>query len=142
MQRMNESKALVQLKKSPLKVTKPRVDVLRVLVKSAKPMSAEDVFSALKGVNKVTVYRNLNALCQHGIIHQVDLRKPSTYFEYPGDHHHHIVCTECGRVENFTDCNIEGIMERVLKHSKYFKHLCDHSLELFGKCNVCLQKKS
>lgn len=133
------------LKKAGLKVTPARLAILKIFLAEEKPLKAEDVFSRLKNkkVDQATVYRNLDSFEKKGIIKKVDLRKDSTYFELPTRHHHHIVCTGCGTVEDFSvpagksGCWADEVSKKALRNSKKFKRIQDHSLELFGACKEC-----
>ncbi len=71
------------------------------------------------------------------IVSRVDFREGFERFEFQDHHHHHMVCIDCGVVEEFETCEAEDISKKVLRSSKKFKSINDHALELFGLCNVC-----
>ena len=72
------------------------------------------------------------------IIKKIDLKKDCAYFELNNDHHHHMVCTKCGEIEDFKESKeIEKILEKIVKKSSKFKNIREHSLELFGFCKSC-----
>src|SRR5882724_1153047 len=94
------------LKEKGFKVTPGRLSILSILNKKHIPLSAEDIFKDLKGkkTDYATVYRTLASFEKAGIIKRVDLHKDEVYFEIVGDHHHHLVCTGCGTIEDFETC--------------------------------------
>ncbi|MCX6754597.1 MAG: Fur family transcriptional regulator [Candidatus Nomurabacteria bacterium] len=132
------------LKDNGLKVTPARLSILNIFTKSKFPLNAFSVYSELskdkknKNINEATVYRTLSSLEKNDILKIVNLRKDSVYFELNNDHHHHIVCTICGTVEDFKEnISIEKILSKIIEKSTKFKKIKEHSLELFGICKVC-----
>lgn len=127
------------LKDGGLRNTPSRCMILDVLYKFGKPVSAEDIYGKLKNkMDEATVYRTLSSFLEKGIIRQVNLRKDSVYFELNNDHHHHMVCTKCGDIEDFKESNeIEKILGRIVEKSSRFKIINEHSLEIFGLCSKC-----
>ena len=130
------------LKEVGLKITPARVAVLEVFIKHTEPVNAEFIIDQLKKkeMNQVTVYRNLTSLLEARIIKQVDLRQNSTYYELANNHHHHLVCTNCGTTEDFVVCGVEDITKKVLNNSSKFSAIQQHSLELFGICKGCAKR--
>ena len=127
------------LKDSGLKITSTRLDVLEVFFKNDKPVTAFFICKKLNGkINEATVYRTLSSFEEKGILKRVDLRGDSVFFELNSDHHHHIVCTKCGSIEDFKENNdIEKLLRRVVEKSSKFNKIQEHSLELFGFCKMC-----
>ncbi len=127
------------LKEKKLKVTSARLAILQVFSHACNPQNAESLAVRLQGtqINVVTIYRTLRSLVLAGIIKQIDLRQDSVHYELAAHHHHHIVCTKCGGIEGFETCQIEQVSKAVLKSSRMFKTVQQHSLELFGICNSC-----
>lgn len=127
------------LKETGFKITPPRLAILNVFSDDCKPVNAENIHEKLKNkkINIVTIYRTLASFELAGILKRVDLQKDSAYYELAGHHHHHIVCTDCGLVESFDECDILPLSKKVLAHSSKFKAVTKHSLELFGLCKTC-----
>mgnify|MGYP000689594751 CR=1 FL=1 len=125
------------LRHAGLKVTKNRLAVLDLLVRSKKPLSVEDIFKKLKNADQVTIYRILNQFVLNDIIYQTDFRSGKAYFEFQDHHHHHIVCKSCGDLEEVEVCLPEKFIEKVQKSSSKFKKVSDHALEFFGTCGKC-----
>jgi len=127
------------LKNSDIRVTSSRVMILENFYKTKRPIRAEDVYLNLKNnLDEATVYRTLSSFEKNKIIRRVNLKKDSAYFELNNDHHHHIVCESCGKIEDFREnVEIEKILKKIVEGSSNFKNINEHSLELFGLCNFC-----
>lgn len=121
-----------------LKVTVPRVKVLEVLAAGGgRHLSAEDIYKALleQGVDigLATVYRVLAQFEQAALVKRHHFEGSTSVFELnQGEHHDHIVCMDCGKVEEFMDCGIE---ERQLDvASRLGFKIAEHNLILYGHC--------
>ena len=131
-----------QLKELGLKVTLPRLKVLQILEQSIQHhLSAEDVYKALlatgEDVGLATVYRVLTQFEASGLIHRHNFEGGYSVFELShGEHHDHLVCVTCGRVEEFVDEVIEQ-RQKVIAERAQFK-MTDHSLNIYGVCPACL----
>lgn len=133
-----------ELRDAGLKVTLPRVKILQILESSAtKHLSAEDVYKALieadEDVGLATVYRVLTQFESAGLVERHHFEGGSSVFELTSvDHHDHIVCNGCGRVEEFFDQVIENQQEAIAE--KYGFTITDHSMYLYGLCSDCQTK--
>ena len=127
-----------ELKSSGLKATLPRIKILEVFQKAAqRHMTAEDVFKALladgSDIGLATVYRVLMQFEQAGILSRSHFESGKSVFELnEGQHHDHLVCVTCGRVEEFYDAEIEQ-RQRAVAQARGFE-LHDHALALYGAC--------
>jgi Fur family transcriptional regulator, ferric uptake regulator len=127
-----------ELKNSGLKATLPRIKVLEVFQRSQqRHLSAEDVFKLLLAegaeVGLATVYRVLMQFEQAGILSRHHFETGKAVFELDqGQHHDHLVCLDCGRVEEFFDAEIER-RQRAVASARGFA-LQDHALALYGAC--------
>ena len=127
-----------ELKHSGLKATLPRIKVLEVFQKaSQRHMSAEDVYKVLLAedadVGLATVYRVLMQFEQAGILSRTHFETGKAVFELnEGKHHDHLVCMDCGRVEEFYDAEIEK-RQRNVAQARGFE-LQDHALALYAAC--------
>lgn len=125
-----------RLKKTGLKITDSRVDILSVIDTAKTPISAADIHTK-KGIDITTVYRTLETFEKAGLIRRVDLRTDTVLYESVKNHHHHIVCTSCGVIEDFENCTVSDLSKNILKKAKRFSSIDDHSFELFGVCDTC-----
>jgi len=126
------------LKSSGLKATLPRLKIMEVFEKtSRRHMTAEDVYKALlaegSDVALATVYRVLMQFEQAGILSRSHFESGKSVFELnEGTHHDHLVCVDCGRVEEFYDAEIEK-RQRAVATTRGFE-LQDHALALYATC--------
>jgi len=132
---MNRSE---ELKSSGLKATLPRLKILEVFEHAPRRhMTAEDVYKALIGegsdIGLATVYRVLMQFEQAGLLSRSNFESGKAVFELnEGQHHDHLVCLTCGRVEEFFDPEIEQ-RQRNVALSRGFE-LQEHSLSLYATC--------
>ncbi len=127
-----------------LKVTLPRVKILEILEKQTEErhLTAEKVYKILLNENEeiglATVYRVLTQFEAAGLVTRHHFEGGNSVFELNrGNHHDHIVCMKCGRVDEFTDSVIEKHQEDIAEKLGY--ELTDHSLYLYGICSSCKQ---
>lgn len=127
-----------ELKSSGLKATLPRIKILEVFQHAQRRhMTAEDVFKALltdgADVGLATVYRVLMQFEQAGLLTRSNFESGKSVFELnEGQHHDHLVCLSCGRVEEFYDAEIEQ-RQRVVAEMRGFE-IHEHSLSLYARC--------
>ena len=126
------------LKDIGLKATLPRRKILELFEQSkVRHLSAEDVYKTLIGegidVGLATVYRVLTQFEQAGLLSRQHFETGKAVFELSqGGHHDHLVCLECGRVEEFYDADIERRQSEVARQHGF--DLRGHSLALYGDC--------
>ncbi len=126
------------LKEIGLKATLPRRRILELFEASkVRHLSAEDVYRALIGegmdVGLATVYRVLTQFEQAGLLARQHFETGKAVFELnQGGHHDHLVCLQCGRVEEFYDSEIEKRQSEVAVKNGF--ELRGHSLALYGDC--------
>lgn len=125
-----------------LKVTLPRIKILEILETQTEErhLSAEQVYKILLSANEeiglATVYRVLTQFEAAGLVTRHHFEGGNSVFELNrGDHHDHIVCVKCGKVDEFTDQTIEKRQKQIAKDLGY--NLTDHSLCLYGFCSSC-----
>lgn len=135
---VNESK---QLKSAGLKITMPRLKILQLLEHSKhRHLSAEEVYKTLidsgEEVSLATVYRVLTQFEVAGLIDKHNFESGHAVFEIrTHEHHDHLVCVKCGRVEEFLDEVIEARLHTIAD-KKSFK-ITDHDLHIYGICSRC-----
>lgn len=133
------------LRDAGLKVTVPRLKILRLLESSSqRHMSAEDVYRALletgEELNLATVYRVLTQFEAAGLVSRLNFEGGHSSFELDsGEHHDHILCVVCGRVDEFVDEVIESHQRAIAERLDY--EMTDHSLYIYGICAACRAKR-
>ncbi|MEP6823862.1 MAG: ferric iron uptake transcriptional regulator [Ramlibacter sp.] len=127
-----------ELKSTGLKATVPRLKILDVFHKGGqRHMTAEDVFRVLlvehSDIGLATVYRVLAQFEQAGILVRSHFESGKAVYELnEGTHHDHLVCLDCGRVEEFYDAEIEKRQHAVAKTKGF--DIADHTLSLYANC--------
>ena len=135
---MASSKSPSELKSMGLKATMPLMKILEVFQQGRqRHMSAEDVYKELLGdkhdIGLATVYRVLMQFEQAGILKRSNFESGRAMFELnQGEHHDHLVCMQCGRVEEFFDPGIEKRQQLIARDRGFL--LQDHALALYGNC--------
>jgi len=137
-----DSEIALALRNRGCKLTPQRKAIIEVLSGSEEHLTAADIFARLRdkqpGIGLVTVYRTLELLQENGLLCEVHIGNSCrSYLKRRSDgHHHHLICRGCGRVVDFTGCELDSLQERLAQETgfKIEKHL----LEFMGCCSSCL----
>lgn len=135
-----------ELKDAGLKITLPRIKILQILESSdVHHLSAEDVYKQLiqneEEIGLATVYRVLTQFEEAGLVVRHHFEGGHSVFEIASDQHHdHMVCVKCGRVEEFIDDQIESRQQAIAQQLGF--ELTDHNLNMYGLCPECKQATS
>ena len=133
-----------ELRKAGLKATAPRLKILEILETSdVRHLSAEDVYKRLlesgEDVGLATVYRVLTQFEAAGLVSRHHFESGHSVFELnQGSHHDHMLCVECGRVEEFVDELIERRQKAIAEEAGFA--MTDHCLYIYGVCPACQRK--
>jgi Fur family ferric uptake transcriptional regulator len=125
------------------KLTPQRRAVLKIIMESRNHLSAEAIYKRVKeeypAIGLTTIYRTLNILSDLGLICEVYTAGScrSYLVRGPLEHHHHLICSGCSKVVDFTDCDLADT-ERKLSEGTGFK-IEEHLLEFVGICPDCQQ---
>jgi len=134
-----------ELKSTGLKATLPRLKILEIFQSGGqRHMTAEDVYRVLlnhhSDIGLATVYRVLTQFEQAGILERSHFESGKAVYELnEGTHHDHLVCTSCGKVEEFYDAEIEQRQQNIAKDKGWT--LQDHAMSLYGLCADCVKKR-
>lgn len=129
------------IRKAGLKVTLPRMKILEMMERhSGQHLSAEDIYKDLldagEEIGLATVYRVLTQFESAGLVSRLHFEGGHSVFELnQGEHHDHILCVKCGRVDEFMDETIEQ-RQRIIAQEKGYQ-MTDHSLHIYGVCGAC-----
>jgi len=127
-----------ELKNTGLKATLPRLKILEIFqAGKQRHMTAEDVFRVLleerSDIGLATVYRVLMQFEQAGLLNRSNFESGKAVYEInEGQHHDHLVCLDCGRVEEFYDAEIENRQHAVAELKGFV--IADHSLSIYANC--------
>eukprot|EP01133_Synstelium_polycarpum_P019127 gene19126-22906_t len=142
---MGDMDILRELRESGLKVTIPRLRILQLFQEGGiKHLSADDVYKLLLAekidVGLATIYRVLMQFAEAGILFRRHFESGHAVFELnEGQHHDHLVCTGCGKVDEFVDEGIELRQNEIAAERGFVLH--EHALSLYGTCAQCTAKK-
>ncbi len=134
-----------ELKNTGLKATLPRLKILEIFQTGGlRHMTAEDVFRVLlnehSDIGLATVYRVLTQFEQAGILERSHFESGKAVYELnEGTHHDHLICTSCGKVEEFYDAEIERRQQMIAKDKGWI--LQDHAMSLYGLCGDCAARR-
>ena len=140
-----EKKIAARLKQNGYKLTPQRRAILSVIALSYEHLTpgaiCEKVRQGYPGIGLVTIYRTLELLTRLGLVCEMHAGGScrSYLMRRPSEHHHHLICADCGAVIDFTDCDL-GELEQRLSRETGFK-IREHLLEFLGQCRNC-QKAS
>ena len=137
-----------ELKSKEYKLTPQRMTILRVFLDNAGGhVSAEELYAMVKKENPdiglATVYRTLDLLAEMGILMKMDFGDGKARFEMSDrevHHHHHLICLNCGKVEEF-DLDLLETLEESIENKTGFE-IVDHRLKFYGYCGECKGKVS
>lgn len=128
------------IKNNHLKNTAARVAILEFLQKNSEPVDVLEVMDYLKKkglkTNLTTVYRVLDSFLTVGLVKKLELHEGKYRYELSSlRHHHHLVCQNCGKIEDIENCSLEGLEEKITNRSEFL--IKYHSLEFYGLCRDC-----
>ncbi|PJA31793.1 MAG: Fur family transcriptional regulator [Zetaproteobacteria bacterium CG_4_9_14_3_um_filter_53_7] len=125
------------------KLTQQRQSILDLINASNRHWDADEVARALsdagQSVGIATVYRGLAALEEAGLLDSIRMADKKRYERADKAHHDHMICTECGHIEEFTHETIEVLQLAAAKERGF--ELSGHQLTLFGRCKKCSQER-
>jgi Fur family ferric uptake transcriptional regulator len=129
------------LKKNDLRLTQPRMTILKVFLQMKGHFEVEDVLAEVKKVDGMvsiaTVYRTLNLLVECGLAAENTFADKAKKFEvaHEKQHHDHFVCNKCKKVEEFHHPLIESLQGEVAKKHEF--SITSHIMTLYGVCSDC-----
>ncbi len=124
-----------------LRSTRQRDVILDVFLSTHQHISVEELYLKIKssnpGVGHATVYRTLKLFAESGLAREILLHDGQTRYEHviAGEHHDHLVCTDCNSIVEFEDATIEKLQEEIAaRHGFQIKN---HKMEIYGLCSNC-----
>ena len=142
-----------RLKGFGYRMTQGRDVIMKVLSEAKEHLSAEDIYlkayAAYPAIGLTSVYRTLEVLVSTGLVYKFDFGEGRARYEISegprGErHHHHLVCTDCGRIVDYTDF-IDEEMALLKKteaglSKKYSFKIINHLIQFYGFCNKCRKR--
>jgi Fur family ferric uptake transcriptional regulator len=134
--------AQTALRESGFRPGGARSAVIEVLAEQRCCLAVPEIHDRVRtlrpGAGIASVYRALETLHELGLVHRLELGGGSAHYEpaaATGDHHHHLVCGECGKVEAFSDDRLERMIESVSQSATF--EIEEHDIVLRGRCESC-----
>jgi Fur family ferric uptake transcriptional regulator len=126
-----------KLKSNGHRVTPSRRAALKAITASDDHFSVADVQQRVPGVGRATVFRTIKLLVDLDLLCRVLLEDGSLRYRLSRRpaHHHHLVCSACGDVEDFADCDLAGLSKELSRRTAY--EIRGHWLEMYGLCPDC-----
>ncbi len=131
---------LIALDRSDYRVTEPRRAVAQLIADQAGHFSAADLVAEANarrlGIGRATIFRTLDVLAELELVERIDLPSGEhAYVACEPSHHHHVVCSRCGRSHDIDDAGLRAVVRAVARRTGF--RIDDHRLELFGLCPDC-----
>lgn len=129
------------LKAAGERMTVARREIIRAFMRSSSPLSAGAILEILKkkeiSTNKTTVYRELNFLEKKNIVRAIQFDERTRRYELaPEEHRHHLICTNCKRIDDVVlNHDLDEVEQRVREQKKF--RVERHALEFYGVCEMC-----
>lgn len=136
--------AAQRLRGAGLRYTSSRRAVVDVLAATDRPLTIPEILAADASLAQSSAYRNLTELIAAGVVHRIVSGDEYSHFELAEDlteHHHHLVCTSCGRVADVTlDDDLESWLDRALVRVAAAQGFEPehHRLDVIGRCSDCV----
>ena len=135
--------AAKRLRSVGLRYSNSRRAVVDVLYDTERPLTIPEILERDGKLSQSSVYRNLSELASSSVVHRIVAGDNYSHFELDQDltsHHHHLVCTNCGRVEDFStpahlEEELDKALQKVARKSKF--SVQRHRLDLLGTCEAC-----
>jgi Fur family ferric uptake transcriptional regulator len=131
-----------KVKENSLKQSKQREDIIKIFIKQEHHIDAETLYAEIKKthpqIGYTTVYRTLKLLCDLNMAISHSFNKNMAFFEpiFDSDtHHDHLICTNCGKIEEFQNEEIEVLQKEIAKKHNF--KIINHVLNIYGICKEC-----
>ena len=140
----NPNSLQVGLRQNHRKLTRSRQVVLDIITQATHHLTPAEVYRKAKAkypqIGLTTVYRTLDLLVELGYIQRIHLEEGChSYAATARQHGHHLVCSTCGRAEEFADCDLDTLVQALQARTGYAIDV--HVLELMGRCPACQTKE-
>ena len=139
-----EKRTEQELRKHGYKLTPQRRLVINAIIKSREHLTPAAIYERVHrdhpSIGLVTIYRTIEILTELGLICEMHAGGScrSYLMRRPSEHHHHLICSDCGRVVDFTNCNLDKLEQRLAKETRF--KINGHLLEFLGQCRECKKR--
>ncbi|OGN97928.1 MAG: hypothetical protein A2Y89_06260 [Chloroflexi bacterium RBG_13_51_18] len=140
-----EKRTEQELRKNGFKITPQRRAVIDAIAGSHEHLTPAAIYNRVRrehpSIGLVTVYRTIEVLAGLGLICETHAGGScrSYLMRRPSEHHHHLICSDCGKVVDFTNCDLDDLESRLVKETRF--KINGHLLEFLGQCLECSKIK-
>ncbi|MHA6532942.1 peroxide-responsive transcriptional repressor PerR [Paenibacillus sp. BAC0078] len=135
--------ALEQLKTTGVRITPQRHAILTYLMEAMNHPTADDIYRALEpqfpSMSVATVYNNLKMFMEAGMVRELTYGDNSSRFDANVSDHYHVICQECGKIEDFSYPSLHEVEQRAEQDTGFKIH--GLRMELYGVCKCCSEKQ-
>ena len=141
--RFTENRVASLLRQQGYKLTPQRRQVINAIAISHEHLTPAAIYEKVHqqhpSIGRVTIYRTLGILTELGLLCEVhtDSSCRSYLLRRPAEHHHHLICSDCGAVEDFTGCDLNELEQKLSQQTGF--NINSHLLEFSGLCPDCRQ---
>jgi len=142
---MDTAPIVTALDRAGYRLTEPRRSLASLIASRDGHFTAGDLLREARagrlGVGRATVFRTLEVLEELGVVERLDLPSGEhAYVVCQRAHHHHVVCSLCGRASEINDAGLRVVVREIARRTGY--RVDEHRLELFGLCPACLASQA
>lgn len=139
MTRAKVTEAVEQLKSKGIRMTPQRHAILDYLIHSMSHPTADEIYRAIEkkfpNMSVATVYNNLRVFKEAGLVRELTYGDASSRFDANMVDHYHIICTECGKIEDFEYPRLSLVEKQAAKVTGF--RVYSHRMEVYGVCEKC-----
>lgn len=136
---------ITALEGAGFRLTGPRRAVAHLVADQPGHFTSADLVEGARarrlGIGRATIFRTIDVLAEIGVIERIDLPSGEhAYLACEPAHHHHVVCSNCGRSRDISDAGLRAVVRDIARRTGYTVE--DHRLEVFGLCPDCQRRKA
>ena len=139
--KLTANKIAGMLRQRGYRLTPQRHAILKAIAATQDSLTTAEIYKKARIIHPkiglVTIYRTINILTELQLICQINTKDQSKSYvmRRPIGHHHHLICVQCGRAADFSDCDLSDLENRISKGTGF--EIEGHALELYGRCPSC-----
>lgn len=130
------------LRKNKLRVTNPRKQIFTTLSNASDPLSHQDIYARCTDIDRASIYRSIDTLVEIGVVKVVYIGWKKLYelTDFFSPHHHHLRCTNCGKISHVSSDLFEKVIEDIANEQGFL--INSHHFEIEGLCASCKSRSA